>query len=84
MTGRQQWTVVAAIVGVLGVGLAAGSYFMRDQLFPVTIGSEAPDFRAKMLGSNQYKSMADYKGQVIVLNVWATVWPVQGRAPSLQ
>ena len=58
---------------------------MRDQLFPVTIGSQAPDFRAKTLGSNQYKSMADYKGQVIVLNVWAT-WcgPCKDELPSLQ
>ena len=38
-----------------------------------------------MLGSNQYKTMADYKGQVIVLNVWAT-WcdPCKDELPSLQ
>ena len=85
MTSRQQWTVVAAIVGVLAIGLAAGSYVMRDQLFPVTIGSEAPNFRAKVLGSNQYKSLADYKGQVVMVNVWAT-WcgPCKEELPSLQ
>ena len=85
MTARQQWTVVAAIVGVLAIALGTGSYFMRDDLFPVNVGSQAPDFRAKVLGSTQYKSMADYKGQVIVLNVWAT-WcgPCKDELPSLQ
>jgi cytochrome c biogenesis protein CcmG, thiol:disulfide interchange protein DsbE len=85
MTARQQWSIVAAIVAVLAVGLGAASYFMRDQLFPVTIGSEAPDFRAKVLGANQYKSMADYKGQVVLLNVWAT-WcpPCKAELPSLE
>jgi len=85
MTARQQWTVVAAIVGVLAIALGTGSYFMRDDLFPVNVGSQAPDFRAKMLGSTQYKSMADYKGQVVVLNVWAT-WcgPCKDELPSLQ
>ena len=58
---------------------------MRDQLFPVTVGSQAPDFEAKVLGSNQVKTMADYKGQVILLNVWAT-WcePCKQELPSLE
>jgi peroxiredoxin len=85
MTSRQQWSAVGVIVGALAIGLATGSYFMRDQLFPVTIGSDAPNFRVKVLGSNQYKSLADYKGQVVMLNVWAT-WcgPCKEELPSLQ
>jgi cytochrome c biogenesis protein CcmG/thiol:disulfide interchange protein DsbE len=85
MTSRQQWSIVGAIVLVLAIGLGTASYFMREQLFPVTIGSNAPDFRAKVLGANQYKTMADYKGQVVVLNVWAT-WcpPCKAELPSLQ
>jgi cytochrome c-type biogenesis protein len=76
MTSRQQWIVVAAIVGVLAAGLGAASYFMKDQLFPVTIGSEMPNFKAKVLGENRYKSFdADYKGQVVLLNVWGTYCP---------
>jgi peroxiredoxin len=58
---------------------------MKDELFPVTIGSTAPDFRAKVLGESRYKTLADYKGQVVLLNVWAT-WcpPCQAELPSLQ
>lgn len=85
MTARQQWSVVGAIVAVMAVGLLVASHYMKDELFPVTIGSTAPDFRAKVLGENRYKSLADYKGQVVLLNVWAT-WcpPCQAEMPSLQ
>ena len=85
MTARQQWSIVGAIVGVLAIALVTASYTMREQLFPVGVGSEAPDFRAKVLGSKQYKSMADYKGKVLILNVWAT-WcgPCKDELPSLE
>lgn len=85
MTGRQQWAVVAVVVALLGIGLGSASYFMKDQLFPVTLGSKAPDFRAKELVGTQYKTLADYKGQVVVLNVWATYCgPCQAELPSFQ
>ena len=60
-------------------------FLMRDELFPVTVGSRAPEFRAKVLGENRYKTLADYKGQVVLLNIWAT-WctPCQAEIPSLQ
>jgi len=73
MTLRQQWMTVAAIVLVLLGALGFGAYVMRDELFPVEIGSRAPDFRARTIdGTNQVRSLADYRGKVIVLNVWAT------------
>jgi cytochrome c biogenesis protein CcmG/thiol:disulfide interchange protein DsbE len=85
MTARQQWSVVGAVVAIMAAGLAVASHYMKDELFPVTIGSTAPDFRAKVLGDNRYKTLADYKGQVVLLNVWAT-WcpPCQAEMPSLQ
>jgi cytochrome c biogenesis protein CcmG/thiol:disulfide interchange protein DsbE len=85
MTARQQWAVVGVVVAVLAIGLGAASYFMRDELFPVTLGSSAPDFKAKVLGASDFKTLADYKGQVIVLNVWATYCgPCQAELPSFQ
>jgi cytochrome c biogenesis protein CcmG/thiol:disulfide interchange protein DsbE len=85
MTARQQWSVVGAIVAIMAAGVLVASHYMKDELFPVTIGSTAPDFRAKVLGENRYKTLADYKGQVVLLNVWAT-WcpPCQAEMPSLQ
>jgi len=85
MTARQQWSVVVAVIAVLGTGLAIGAHLMKDELFPVNVGSTAPNFRAKVLGENRYKTLADYKGQVVMLNIWAT-WcgPCQVEIPSLE
>lgn len=85
MTARQQWAIVGAVIAVLGIGLLTASHYMQDELFPVEQGSRAPDFRAKVLGKNQYKTLADYKGKVVLLNVWAT-WcaPCQAEIPSLE
>ncbi len=85
MTARKQWTIVGVIVAVLVATLAVASHFLKDQLFPVTEGSDAPNFRAKVLGENRFKTLADYKGQVVLLNIWAT-WcgPCQAEIPSLQ
>lgn len=85
MTSRQQWTVVAGIVGLLAIGLGAASHFMHDQLFPVEVGTTAPQFRAKVLGEPRFKTLADYKGQVVLLNIWATYCiPCRDELPSLQ
>lgn len=85
MTARQQWSVVIAVIAVLGTGLAIGAHVMKDELFPVNVGSTAPNFRAKVLGENRYKTLADYKGQVVMVNIWAT-WcgPCQVEIPSLE
>ena len=85
MTARQQWSVVIAVIALLGTGLAIGAHLMKDELFPVNVGSTAPNFRAKVLGENRYKTLADYKGQVVMLNIWAT-WcgPCQVEIPSLE
>lgn len=85
MTMRQQWALVAGIVVVLGGGLFAASRLLGGELFPVSIGSKAPAFRAKELGANTYRSLDDYKGKVVLLNVWAT-WcpPCRAEMPSIE
>ena len=85
MTAQQQWSIVAAVVVVLGAGLLGASQSMKDELAPVMPGSNAPDFRAKVLGEAKYKTLADYKGQVVLLNIWAT-WcpPCRDELPSLE
>jgi cytochrome c biogenesis protein CcmG/thiol:disulfide interchange protein DsbE len=85
VTGRQQAAVVAAVVAFLAVGLLVGMRVFKDDLFPIEPGSHAPEFRAKVLGGNDYKTFADYKGKVVILNVWAT-WcgPCIQEIPSLE
>lgn len=85
MTVRQQWAIVGAIVFAIGAALLVASHFMQDDLFPVTVGSKAPDFHARELGKRSTTSLADYKGKVVLLNVWATYCePCKVEMPSLE
>ncbi|PYP77444.1 MAG: hypothetical protein DMD35_15020 [Gemmatimonadetes bacterium] len=86
MTHRQQWGIVAGIVLLLAGVLAAGVHFLGDELFPVSVGSKAPPIEGVTLdGSNTHKTLADYSGRVVLLNVWAT-WcePCRVEMPSIE
>jgi peroxiredoxin len=73
MTLRQQWLVVAMILATLLGVVTIGAYAMRDVLFPVEVGSRAPDFAARTVdGTNEVRTLEDYRGKVMVLNIWAT------------
>jgi cytochrome c biogenesis protein CcmG, thiol:disulfide interchange protein DsbE len=73
MTLRQQWLTVLAIVAGLSVVLGVGTFALRDELFPVAVGSQAPDFAARSVDSARVvKTLGDYRGKVVVLNIWAT------------
>lgn len=85
MTVKQQWSVVGAIVAVLALGLTIAARSMKDDLYPVNVGSTAPAFRARALNASSVKTLADYKGQVVLLNVWATYCePCKIEMPSLE
>jgi peroxiredoxin len=78
--------VVLGVVLFLGIALWAATHFLGDELFPVAVGSDAPAMSAVTLdGTKRVKSLADYKGKVVVLNVWAT-WcePCRVEMPSLE
>jgi peroxiredoxin len=105
VTVRQQWGLVLGVVVLLGGGLFAATRAMHDDLFPVSVGATAPDFRAAPLLEPVYpsaggaatftssevpdgsgtKSLASYRGQVVLLNIWAT-WcaPCRAEMPSIE
>jgi cytochrome c biogenesis protein CcmG, thiol:disulfide interchange protein DsbE len=86
MTSRQQWTVVGVVIVVLGLALAFGVHSMHSELFLVGPGSKAPDFKAATLDPTPHpRNLDDYRGQVVLLNVWAT-WcqPCAVEMPSIE
>jgi peroxiredoxin len=86
MTVRQQWAFVGIVVLILGGGLLAATRILGDELFPITAGSKAPDFNATAIdGAPVTKTIANYKGEIVLLNIWAT-WcvPCRTEMPSIQ
>lgn len=86
MTARQQWFVVLMVVLLLGGALAAATHFLGDELFPVSVGSGAPQLEGKTLdGTKRTKTLADYKGNVVLVNIWAT-WcePCRVEMPAIE
>lgn len=86
MTGRKQLAVGLLVLGIAGVIAFGASRYLRNELFPVQVGSKAPNFTAVTLDSvPREKSLAEYRGQVVMINVWAT-WclPCRVEMPSIE
>jgi cytochrome c biogenesis protein CcmG, thiol:disulfide interchange protein DsbE len=85
MTRRHQWMLLALIVFVGAGAIGLTAYGLRDDLFPVDVGAKAPNFEARTLFAHEKRTFDEYKGQVVLINVWAT-WclPCRVEMPSLQ
>jgi cytochrome c biogenesis protein CcmG, thiol:disulfide interchange protein DsbE len=80
-----QWGAVAAVVALLAGGMALGTR-LGGAPAQVRVGAPAPAFQAATLdGSARLKSLDDYRGQVVLINLWAT-WcgPCVVEMPSIQ
>ncbi len=86
MTGRRQVLIVIGVLALLAAMFFAVRGMLGKELSPVGVGVEAPAFSALTLDSvPRVKSLADYKGQVVMLNIWAT-WclPCRVEMPSIE
>lgn len=84
MRNRGQWIAVGSIVAGLGVALTLG-VAMAPENTPVAVGTRAPSFRAAHLTEGDSVSLAQYEGEVVLFNIWAT-WcgPCEYEMPSMQ
>ncbi|HEY5087125.1 MAG TPA: TlpA disulfide reductase family protein [Gemmatimonadaceae bacterium] len=86
MTGRQQLGVVAIVLVAVAVIGFAITRALGSELTPLGVGARAPDFHAATLSTPPKEvSLADYKGQVVLVNIWAT-WcePCRVEIPSIE
>lgn len=85
MTRRKQ-LVLAIAVAFTAVIAWSASMYVRGEMVTIGLGSEAPNFTAVTVDSApRLKSLADYRGQVVMVNVWAT-WclPCRVEMPSIE
>lgn len=86
MTGRKQLAVACVVLAIAAAIAYGATRYLRKELFPVQLGSKAPDFKAFTLDSvPREKQLSDYRGQVLMINVWAT-WclPCRVEMPSIE
>jgi thiol-disulfide isomerase/thioredoxin len=84
MTQRSQWILVIVIVGILA-GALVGGMALTPALAPVGVESKAPEFRALHVTSGDTVDLEAYRGEVVLLNIWAT-WciPCEAEMPSIE
>ena len=72
------WALVAAVTVVVVAWVG------RERYRPITTGTPAPDFTALDMQGREAR-LSDYRGKVVLLNVWAT-WcpPCREEMPSMQ
>src|SRR5438445_9932020 len=84
MTAPRQWTVGIGVVMALVFGTAL-VIKIRPQIDLLGVGSTAPTFHATDLRTGRPTTLADYRGKVVLLNIWAT-WcePCRVEMPSME
>ncbi len=84
MTRKVTPTIIRAFWAAGGLLLWVSACVPGD-LGPPQVGDQAPDFQAMSLDGERTVSLADYAGQTILVNLWAT-WcaPCRLETPYLQ
>lgn len=84
MASRGQWIAVTVVLGVIGFG-AGAAVLLTPEITRVEPGTRAPDYKVETLSTRDTVALSSYKGQVVLLNIWAT-WcgPCEAEMPSIE
>jgi peroxiredoxin len=80
---RRNWWIRITVFGLAGA-LAALIWTNREQFMPIEAGGAVPDYAVLTL-EGQPRTLSSYRGEPVLLNVWAT-WcpPCVREMPALQ
>jgi cytochrome c biogenesis protein CcmG/thiol:disulfide interchange protein DsbE len=81
---RPRWGAIVVWVSVLGLLSLLGIGVIRSQQGPINVGARIPDFTLTTFDGQTFNT-ADLRGQVIVINFWAS-WcdPCKEEAAALE
>jgi cytochrome c biogenesis protein CcmG, thiol:disulfide interchange protein DsbE len=84
MASRGQWIAVGVVLGVIGFGIGA-ALLLTPEITRIQPGTRAPDYRVLNVVTGDSVSVRDYRGRVVLLNLWAT-WcpPCEQEMPSME
>jgi peroxiredoxin len=84
MASRGQWIAVGVVLGVIGFGLGA-ALLLTPEITRIEPGARAPDYTVANVTTGDSVSVRDYRGRVVLLNLWAT-WcpPCEQEMPSME
>jgi peroxiredoxin len=84
MASRGQWIAVGVVLGVIGFGIGA-ALLLTPEITRIEPGTRAPDYAVLNVTSGDSVAVRDYRGRVVLLNLWAT-WcpPCEQEMPSME
>ncbi|MDH4043436.1 MAG: TlpA family protein disulfide reductase [Gemmatimonadota bacterium] len=84
MASRGQWIAVGVVLGVIGFGVGA-ALLLTPEITRIEPGTRAPDYEVLSVTGDDTVRVSDFRGEVVLLNVWAT-WcgPCEQEMPSME
>ena len=82
MSRRGQWMVAGGLGAAIAIAVTLALVFAPPA---VSVGIGAPDFEAVNIATGDTVALSDYRGEVLLVNLWAT-WcePCEAEMPEIE